>query len=219
MKIDPYIDIHSHNMSALSMPGRIILHSYRLGSGDPLPEAPLSMGIHPWDAGGTDEAPRLLAELSGCAVAAVGEIGLDYSHGRGKMQIQEALFRSQLAIAAERHLPVIIHCVRAFEEAFSILKEYRLPGVIFHGYIGSRQQTARVTEAGYYVSAGSASLHSPKTLGSLGIVPREQLFLETDNSGLQIEDIYSAASAALEIPLQDLRQGIYQNFKRLFPSL
>lgn len=215
--MDPYIDIHSHDDSMHSLPERIVLHSYRLGSDEPLPEHPFSAGIHPWDAGRVVGLPALLHELAICAAVAVGETGLDYAKGRQEANIQEELFRSQLEIASQRNLPVIIHCVRAFEQTLSILKDYRLTGVIFHGYIGSPQQTTRVIDAEYHISAGNISFRSPKTVTSLRTAPLDRLFLETDDSGLPIEALYSTASEILELPLTELRHRIYQNFKKLFP--
>lgn len=217
--MEPYVDIHSHDRNSLQRPGRIVLHSYRLGSAEPLPPHPFSAGIHPWDAGKGFDIHALLDYLVYCKADAVGETGLDFSRGRIGAREQESIFRLQLETASQRRLPVIVHCVRAFEQTMAILKEYPLPGVVFHGYIGSPQQTARVTDAGYYISAGPVSFRSPKTSASLRIAPLELLFCETDDTGLDTEEVYSAAGEILETHLPELKSRFYKNFKKLFPSL
>ena len=68
-------------------------------------------GIHPWDADKEDIAA--LGTLP-ADVQAIGETGLDYARGAGRQQ-QLAAFRAQLALARDRQLPVVLHCVRAFE--------------------------------------------------------------------------------------------------------
>lgn len=218
-RMEPYIDIHSHDRNSISTHDIIVFHSYRLGSGEPLPPHPFSVGIHPWDVCKPMNIAALLDYLVFCKADAIGETGLDFSRGRREAKEQRSIFRSQVETASKRQLPIFIHCVRAFEEVMKILKEYPLTGVIFHGYIGSPQQAARIAEAGYYISAGPTSLRSPKTVASLCGVPHKLLFLETDDTGLSIEDIYSKAADMLQIPLPQLKSSIYENFKRLFPLL
>lgn len=217
--MEPYVDIHSHERSSLPLPGRIVFHSYRLGSAEPLPPHPFSAGIHPWDSCKGVDIPALLDYLRCCNADAVGETGLDFSRGHIGANEQESIFRLQLETAFKMRLPVIVHCVRAFEQTMAILKDYTLPGVVFHGYIGSPQQTARVIDAGYYMSAGPTSFRSPKTSASLRLAPLERLFCETDDTGLDIEGVYATASELLETPLPDLKSRIYENFKTLFPWL
>lgn len=214
----PYINIHTHTQADRSVSGNISVASYRLGSGDVLPPEPFTAGIHPWDAGRKNMG-ELLQELEELNIIAVGEIGLDYARGRETKKEQEAILRPQLYAAVERGLPVVLHCVKAFEDMMNILKGYPVPNVIFHGYTGSLQQTRRLIEAGYCVSAGPVSLLSSKTVQSLRTLPKERLFLETDCSDTSIEEVYSHASEALGLPLQTLKQDIYDNYNRLFTNL
>lgn len=215
----PLVDIHTHRTGTDQPRGVKMVHSYRLGTEEELPPVPFSAGIHPWDAGNLHDTVKLLDRLREMRVAAIGEIGLDYSHAKETSTQQTQLFEAQLEIASERQLPVVIHCVKAFEEVMATLHRHSTQNVLFHGYIGSPEQTRRIINAGYYISAGATSLQSPKTVNSLRATPLDRLFLETDDADVTIEVIYRQASDALGIPLPDLRVSLYENFKNLFPTL
>ncbi len=215
----PYVNIHTHRPASQPTAACISVSSYRIGSGEMLPPAPFSAGIHPWDAdasyGCLSELPRMLRAFG---AVAVGETGLDYSGMHRAVRHQREVFATQLRLAEEYRLPVIIHCVRAFEPDMELLSAHELPCVIFHGYTGSMQQTLRVERAGYCISVGNASLGSPKTAASLRAFPAERLFIETDDSDTPIEAMYRRVSALLEVPLPELKERIFKNFKTVFPD-
>ena len=169
-------------------------------------------GIHPWDADKEDIAA--LGTLP-ADVQAIGETGLDYARGAGR-QRQLAAFRAQLALARERRLPVVLHCVRAFEPVMLELAAREPRAVIFHGFIGSPEQAARAVAAGYYLSFGPRSLRSPRTVRALGSIPTQRLFLETDDAPATIESVYATAARLLGMPLDRLKETIYNNYLHIF---
>ena len=76
-----------------------------------------SCGIHPADIGRySPEELRHTLELIPCA--AVGECGLD-ALAEASTEIQEKIFRSQIELAEELQLPMVIHCVRKYYEGKS----------------------------------------------------------------------------------------------------
>ena len=186
-----YIDIHTHRPT-----GRHI--------------EPQAVGIHPWRV----EKEALDVSIFDNAVA-VGEIGLDFAREVNR-DTQEQIFRAQLAQAEKRNLPVILHCVRAFEPMMKILAEYRLRAVIFHGFIGSVQQAKRAIDAGYYLSFGSNAFRSPKTVAALQFVPENRLFAETDDSGDTIENVYLQIAEAREISVEKLKEITNENYNKIF---
>lgn len=84
---------------------------------------------------------------------------------------QEELFRAQLELAERRGLPVVLHCVRAFEPVMKELERHHLRAVIFHGFIGSPQQARRALARGCMLSFGERTFASPRTLEALRATP------------------------------------------------
>ena len=186
-----YIDIHTHRPTALHI-------------------EPQAVGIHPWMA----EKEAFDEAIFDNAVA-IGEIGLDFACDVNR-DTQERVFRTQLAQAEKRNLPVILHCVRAFEPIMKILAEYRLRAVIFHGFIGSAQQAKRAIDTGHYLSFGPNAFRSPKTIAALQSTPENRLFAETDDSGEAIENVYSRIAQTRGISVEELRVTIENNYNKIF---
>lgn len=171
-----------------------------------------TVGIHPWFSlvGEVAEVERLAP-----SVDAVGEIGLDYACDIPREE-QTPLFRAQLALAERLKKPVVLHCVRAFEDVMKIVGNYRLRAVIFHGFIGSAEQAQRAVKEGYYLSFGEHTLRSPKTIEALRSTPLSHIFVESDESTTPIEEIYKKIAELLGVSTTELRQATEANFKRLF---
>ena len=186
-----YIDIHTHNFTAQCTELKAV-------------------GIHPWDVEKVD-----ISELDFHSAQAIGEIGLDFACQVDRVR-QEAIFREQLSIAERMQLPVVLHCVRAFNPTLAILKEYNLKGVIFHGFIGSKEQAAEAIKRGYYLSFGEGVMRSPKTIEALRRTPCENLFFETDVSGKNIEEIYLMAAQLRGESIEILINCTINNYNSLF---
>lgn len=177
-------------------------------------------GVHPWDAdklfagASDDRSPITLPPLSE-GIQAVGEIGLDRARG-AQYEHQLAVFRTQLAQARACGLPVVIHCVRAFEQVMGCLSACEPRAVIFHGFIGSPEQAQQALDKGYYLSFGERTFASPRTLEALRRTPLTQLFVETDESPEPIETIYTRIAEAKSVSLETLRCATLNNYERLF---
>jgi TatD DNase family protein len=171
-----------------------------------------TVGIHPWHIANCNlaEVERLASEKD-----AIGEIGLDYACDVPR-EVQRDIFRAQLVIAEQLEKPVILHCVRAFEEVMKILSEYHLTSVIFHGFIGSKEQAQRAVRQGYYLSYGERTFRSPKTIEAMLATPLSQLFVETDESNTPIEEIYAKIAELRGIKIEILLEATEENFKRIF---
>lgn len=183
------------------------IHTHR-----PRPEelSPQSEGIHPWQADLWSGAePSISAD---CEV--VGEVGLDFACEVNRSR-QEALLRCQLRLAERGGRPVVLHCVKAFEELMCILRDYKLQGVVFHGFIGSWQQAERALSRGYFLSFGERSFRSPRTMEVLRKIPLSHLFLESDESPTPIEEIYHRAAEIRGMKPADLAAATKQNYDRL----
>ena len=214
MPTAPYIDIHTHRPHRTE---RYLL-SYSIGI-DPQPEqgSKFSVGIHPWAVEEVDVEAALRYIESAPAVA-IGEIGLDFFRDIDK-ELQTELFIKQLDIAERRNLPVILHCVRAYNEVLNIIRGRNLPAVVFHSYIGSIEQTKTVIERGYYVSLSDMSLGSSRTVDALSVVPLSRLFAETDmgeGEPKSIVSVYEQVAEIKGVSVEELREQIWINYKRVF---
>ena len=197
----PYVNIHTHRPT---------------GRGIELRTA----GVHPWSA--DREAAEAFAtrfnDNGPSGIEAIGEIGLDYARPVDR-QLQLDVLRIQLELARRINLPVVLHCVRAFEPLMRELAACEPRAVIFHGFIGSPEQARQALRRGYCLSFGERTFASPKSLRALREVPLGQLFLETDDDPVTIESIYERVAATLDLPLTKLKRDLYENYKRVFEKL
>ena len=185
------VDIHTHN------PRQGVL-------------SPTMAGIHPWDA----ERNLPMPDFSACDI--VGETGLDYAKEVSK-EAQQELFLRHLTAAEKLEKPVVLHVVKSFEDVMITLKKHRLQGVIFHGFIGSREQAQRAISEGYYLSFGDRSLRSPRTREVIATINPENLFCETDDrDDISIEEIYAEVAKLRGTTQEELASEIEKNYIRLF---
>ena len=124
--------------------------------------------------------------------------------------------RRQLALAQELGLPVIVHCVKAYDDFLSEVKKYALKAVIFHGFIGSPELALQITMRGYFLSFGVASLRSYKTQEALKSTPADKIFFETDDVDADIRDIYNRAAELRGVEVTELKREVYGNYKHIF---
>lgn len=146
------------------------------------------LGIHPWSAAELDapELDRWLGDLARRPGIALGEMGLDILYARTELahERQRRAFRAQLALARERCLPVVIHCVRAYPELLALLERDGVPaaGGMMHAWSGPPDQVERALRLGMHISFGPLILRdrARKARASVPLVPDDRLVVETD---------------------------------------
>ncbi len=143
-----------------------------------------ALGLHPlfmMQHGENDVAALALA-LERQRPLALGEIGLDFYHGREDAADQQALFEAQLELAEQFHLPVILHVRKAHDTVLACLRRYKLQGGIVHAFAGSRQQAEHYLALGFKLGLGGAMTHPrARRLRRLASeLPLSALVLETD---------------------------------------
>ncbi len=149
-------------------------------------------GVHPWRAAEWDDATldaalsELQRRVDSERPVAVGETGLDgyQPRFRERLESQERSFREHLALAHHHNLPVVMHLVRAHEQALRVLAEVGLPpaGGMVHSFSGSAEVALRYVGLGAYVSfCGTlANPQSTKLRRAAAAVPLDRLLVETD---------------------------------------
>jgi TatD DNase family protein len=151
------------------------------------PGARFATGIHPHHAGAfAVETARAQATvrtaLETSAACAVGEIGLDYHYDFAPREVQQAIFRAQVDLAAERQLPVIIHTRDAAADTLRVLKQARCQRGVFHCFTGDLAMARDALDLGFYLSfAGIVTFPKAEELREVvRQTPVERLLSETD---------------------------------------
>jgi len=142
-------------------------------------------GIHPHEADRC--TPDALVELERYArsdvVVAVGETGLDFHYENAPRDRQIAAFRSQIALAEQLDLPVVVHSRAADGELAQLIEEYsgRVVGVL-HCFTGGAQLLQTALAAGWYVSfSGIVTFARYTGAHHVQAVPGDRLLVETDS--------------------------------------
>ena len=173
-----------------------------------------SVGIHPWtltEKNANIQWKALYESIKDKRIVAIGECGLDKLKGPS-MELQTAVFKQEAALAEDSSLPLIIHCVKAFNELIQLKKEISpcQPWII-HGFRGKLPLALDCIRHGFYLSIGS---HFQEN--TLKAIPLERLFIETDESEESIGSIYQRIAETKGISQQELIEAINKNLRKVF---
>lgn len=192
-----------------------------------------AVGVHPeeyetWTA----DTINQLRELAGDPkVVAIGEIGLDYYWDTEHKELQKQIFRSQIELALELDLPIIVHDREAHGDCFAIVCEYPQLRGVFHCYSGSAEMAKELIKRGWYLGFDGPVTYknNVKAMEVLTVTPLERIVLETDspylspvpNRGKRNDSRnlpYIAAVVAREkgISVEDAAAITYENGKKLY---
>lgn len=177
-----------------------------------------SIGLHPWyiDKNTLDDKLMQLKNWAKHAsVVAIGECGLDKICATD-FALQQKAFLAQIHLANKINKPLVIHCVRAYDEVIELLDrdKNRVP-VIFHGFNKNQQLALRLIEKGYYLSFGQA-VRQASMQQLIATLPLDRIFFETDDADIDIEELYTIAAEALQIDSFLLSLQIQKNVATIF---
>ncbi len=207
-----------------------------------------SFGYHPWYVKeATANWQRELVRFLDHGPAAIGEIGLDRWIDDPDINLQETMFTTQLRLAAERDLPVSIHCLKAWGKLLEILEAAPRPkrGFILHSFGGPQEMVPKLARLGAYFSLPGYFAHERKArqCEAFKHVPANRLLIETDapdqslppdrveyplkdahsgkdlNHPANLGAVYRFAADLFESPIENLAEQVERNFKCLFGSL
>ncbi len=215
-----YIDIHVH--SGTPAEGIFIIESlmaHEMRKPDDTPGAAYTFGIHPWFLSEENQKDHIAAvgmTAGDKNIIAIGEAGFDKLRGPSS-DLQRRVFEAQVEISEAHKKPLIIHCVRAWDEILSEHKKIR-PGMpwMIHGFRGKIQMAQQLISKGFYLSIWFDFVLRPESSGLMKNIPREKFFLETDGADVDIRDIYNKVSIDMNMTVDELKKRIYQNFNDFF---
>jgi TatD DNase family protein len=195
-----------------------------------------TIGIHPHEAREVTEAH--LDELARLAkhpkVIAWGEIGLDYFYDHSPRDVQERVFRDQMALAREARLPIIIHCRDAWADCLKLLEEVWRPaglGGILHCFTSTLEDARRGLDMGFLISFAGNSTY-PKTQNLRDVakaLPLENILIETDcpylapqayrgkrNEPAYVAEVARTLASVRDLPAEEFAARTAGNFRRFF---
>ena len=215
-----YIDIHNHD----SGPGEgIFILDNLMAHEGMLPGnnsgVAYSLGIHPWFLDETNHDQLIGFVRQNAAektIAAIGEAGFDKLRGPD-MDLQHRTFSEQALLSEETGKPMIIHCVKAWDELMAAHRKIRptLPWLI-HGFRGKKELAMQLISRNMYISFWFDFIIRPEASVLVRSLPVDRIFLETDGSGADIKEIYRKVADDLGMTTDILKNHIIKNFKELF---
>jgi TatD DNase family protein len=204
-----------------------------------------SFGYHPWyvEERSLEWRQNLIAFLDRIA-SAIGEVGLDRWIKDYDAEAQEEVFIWQLRLAAQRNLPLSIHCLQAWGKLLEILSSEPRPqcGFVLHSFGGPQEMITPLAKLGAYFSLPGyfAQEGKKRQREAFRHVPPDRLLIETDapdqslpservrypltdsksgqalNHPGNLSAVYCFAAELFGEPLNRLAQRVETNFLRLF---
>ncbi|NBT57715.1 TatD family deoxyribonuclease [bacterium] len=188
----------------------------------------LAFGLHPWWVATHDEGEiisalkKLESELP--QAVCLGELGLDYMPKfLAKAQLQQEVFRAQLLLNARWNKPLVLHVVRAHEDALSILRAGPSKKGLVHAFSENRSVLKKYLDLGFLISVGDAVRKQgyQKLKETLQFIPLERLVVETDACGGPTEpaDLVAIASVISEMRGDISPEALLENSAENLQSL
>lgn len=186
----------------------------------------------------TEDIASLIRQAPAGHVVAIGEIGLDFYYSPETSDSQQDLMASQLELARELRLPVIVHSREADRETLDLLtfhvRAWRgapdRVGVL-HCYTGTMDTAKRLLDLGLMISfSGIVTFRNADALREVAReIPGDRLLIETDtpyltpvpHRGKPNEPCYLPAVAAVlakvrGLSLAELAETTSDNARHLF---
>jgi len=198
------------------------------------PQIAAAAGLHPHQARlGTEAAAGEIRRLAASRkIRAVGEIGLDYHYDFASPAEQQTAFRTQLALARELGLPVVVHSRKAGSDIREAVDAEGFDqGGVLHCFTEDWEFARSMLDRGFFVSF-SGVITFPKTAELRDVaarLPLDRLLLETDapylapipHRGRRNEPAFLLETARIvaglrNLPLDRLAAETTANYRRLF---
>lgn len=148
----------------------------------------MTMGLHPTEISGEPIGSQLqfvADELESThRYVAIGEIGIDLYWDKTYREQQMLAFEQQMKWAAERSLPVIIHCREGLDEALEVIDGLdKTPQGVFHSFGGTVEDVERIRRRGdfYFGINGIVTFKNSRLRDVLPEITPSRILLETDS--------------------------------------
>ena len=181
------------------------------------------------------------------SIIAVGECGLDHhwnpsgADGRSEDDFDEQLYRgerelfeSQIELARELKLPVIVHSRDAFEDTLAGIKNTGYDNGIIHCYSYGIDEARAFLDRGWYIALGGGITYTKKSKLEqmqelIRFIPSDRLLTETDapylapvpfrgqpNTPVLVEHVFNFIAQTRGISVDELNALVDKNINTLF---
>jgi TatD DNase family protein len=194
-----------------------------------------ALGIHPWNVNvlnenELEETLKLISEQhQKKAIAAIGEIGLDYKY-ETIWEKQLMVFDRMLRLAEKLDLPAIIHSRGTTAQIVDMLPSYNLKRVLLHWFSHPMSALYKAVDHGYFITEGPPVAYSNGIRHVVKKVPLTNLLTETDgpvtyykppfNGKLTrpafIPTVVKAVAEVKNMAVADVADQIAKNFETFF---
>lgn len=162
-----------------------------------------TLGYHPSEVKNikNEDMQFIKKNINHPKILGIGEIGLDYYWTKDNKEEQKRLFAEQLKIAEDYNAPVIIHNRDATNDIYTILREYKLRGII-HCFNGSIEYADKFIKLGYFLGIGGIVTFKNAS-NIIEVVKRNSLkhfVVETDSPYLTPEPHRGKQNSPANIP-------------------
>jgi TatD DNase family protein len=165
-----------------------------------------TVGIHPHDAKTlNDKTLDKLRELAANPkVLAIGEIGLDYYRNLSPREVQRQAFETQLCLAEELGLPVVIHDREAHEDILQTLLRFKgkVKGIM-HCFSGDKEMAQQCLDLGFKISFnGTITYPKNRELREIAKgIDLKSILLETDCPFLAPQEVRGKRNEPSYLPI------------------
>lgn len=178
-------ELKGHSVDYVINPGCDVASSSKARQiAENTPNFAFACGVHPenLDSLTEDWVNQIISLSNSDRCVAIGEIGLDYYWDTSRKEEQKLIFVTQLRLAEELSLPVIIHDRESHADALAAIKGYNGTGV-FHCFSGSPEMAEILLREGWYLGFDGPITYknAKKAVEVLKICPLDRILLETDS--------------------------------------
>ncbi len=199
-----------------------------------------TVGVHPNEVGKDNDYKNydLMVELSNNPkCVGIGEGGLDYHYGLGNKSNQIASFITQINVARDTNLPLVIHSRDADKDMIEILNNEFKNGpfnAILHCFSSGESLAKCGVDLGFFVSfSGIVTFKSAKNIQEIARkLPVDRILVETDSPYLAPNPVRGTVnepkncfhtaqflSKLLEIEFDKLSKTLYDNSLNVFKKI
>jgi TatD DNase family protein len=218
MKGSLYIDFHTHKPLYENDHTIVeILSKHKVANGTTNYH---TIGHHPWwtDEPLTEQELKSLQDelIASSHCIAVGECGLDKLKGP-KLGVQEQIFLQHIQLANTLLMPLVVHCVRQYDQALKMKIKYAKTPWVIHGFRRNKELAKTLIDHGVYLSVSPLLYMNTSFEEMLKYIPHDMYFLETDSEySLSIIQRYEMMATLKKIDTFALQNQMVQNFNTFY---